>query len=238
MASYIKTTEDNKVLFNDEGELIYYIPEKYFDLNVASIIGEYVESLGLFSYCKFSKSGKPDKIKMFKCPTTIKCKPSYIDKVNNFHLEGTKAKTSYRVLKFLKGDELLSNTAIPKGIANVNKFINLLTRANLPDNIPYNELLDYLLMNAELNGFNYKVSNQIMGLIISELCRNPKDLSQPFRMTKMEDMLDYKFIRITDIPKYTSPYTAITSENPDEAIAAAMTTTGNAESPLEKVIMN
>ena len=43
---------------------------------------------------------------------------------------------------------------------------------------------------------------------------------------------------IIKVPKYTSPYTAITSENADEAIAAAMTTTGKAESPLEKVMMD
>ena len=239
MASYIKTTDDNKVLFNDDGELIYYIPEKFFELNVASIIGEYVETMGLFSYCRFSKSGKQiDKPKILKCPTMIKCKPSYIEKINNYQLEGTKKPNSYRILKFHKDDELLSNTAIPKDVGNVEKFVNLLTRGNLPDNIPYNEIHEYILLNAELNGFSYKVSNQIIGLIISELCRNPKDLSQPFRYTKMEDMLDYKSIRITEVPKYTSPYTAITSENPDEAIAAAMTTTGNAESPLEKAIMN
>jgi hypothetical protein len=51
-------------------------------------------------------------------------------------------------------------------------------------------------------------------------------------------MLNYKAIPITKVPKYTSPYTAITSENPDEAIAAAITTSGTGQSPLEKVIMN
>ena len=237
MPTYVKH-EDNKAIFVGDGELIYYVPEKYFELNVASVIGEYVETMGIFSYAVFSKSGHSGPVKAFKCPTMIKCKPSYIEKVNNFLLEGSKSKKSYRLLKFENGAELLSETAIPKDVGNVEKFNNLFIRGNLPDNIPYNEIYEYILLNAELNGFNYKVSNQILGLIISELCRNPKDLSQPFRYTKMEDMLDYKTIRITEVPKYTSPYTAITSENPDEAIAAAMTTTGNAESPLEKVIMN
>ena len=48
----------------------------------------------------------------------------------------------------------------------------------------------------------------------------------------------YKMIPITQVPKYISPYTAITSENPDEAIAGALTTTGSNRSPLEKVMMN
>jgi hypothetical protein len=47
----------------------------------------------------------------------------------------------------------------------------------------------------------------------------------------------YKAIPMTKIPKYISPYTAVTSENADEAVAAAMTLKSNTESPLEKVMM-
>jgi len=237
MASFFKEI-DNKIIYTGDGELIYYVPEKYFDVSVASIIGEYVEVMGVFSYCNFSKSGKPDGVKPFKCPTMVKCMPSAIEKINNFQLEGSKEPKSYRLLKFTEGAELLSSTAIPKDIANVEKFVNLWIRGNLPDTIPYNEIHEYILMNANLNGFNYKVSNQIIGLVVSELCRDEKNLQRPFRLGPMKSMLDYKSITISKVPKYTSPYTAITSENPDEAIAAAIINTGTAQSPLEKVMMN
>lgn len=237
MPSYIKEL-DEKVLFSGEGELIYYVPEKYFDLNIATIIGEYVEVMGVFSYCVFNAQGKAGQIKPFKCPTMIKCRPSAITKEPKYHLIGTKEAKPYRLLHFKDGDELLCSKHIPKDVANVEKFNNLLIRANLPESIPYNELYEYVLMNAQLNGFSYKVSNQIIGIVLSELCRDPKDLSRPFRYTKMDDMNAYKAISILKVPKYTSPYTAITSENPDEAIAAAITTTGTGKSPLEKVMMN
>ena len=81
------------------------------------------------------------------------------------------------------------------------------------------------------------MSANIIGILISELYRDPKDLSKPFRLSGMKDMLDYKAISILKVPKYTSPYTAITSENADESIAAAMTTKGTSSSPLEKVMM-
>ena len=97
---------------------------------------------------------------------------------------------------------------------------------------------EYIIENANLNGFNYKVSGQLFGILISELYRDPKDLSKPFRLSDMADMTDYQAISILKIPKYTSPYTAITSENADEAIAAAITTKGKTDSPLEKVMMN
>ena len=237
MASYLKEI-DNKMIFTGDGEIIYYIPEKYFDLNVASIIGEVIETMGIFAYGLFDKTGKQLAFKHFKCPTMIQCKPSKIDKINGFQLEGSKSPKSYRLLHFSKDDELVCSTAIPQSVDNVEKFMNLLIRGNLPDYIPYNELQDYVIKNAELNGFNYGISNQIVGLLISELCRSTEDLSKPFRFSDMKDMLDYVMIPIMRVPKYTSPYTALVSENPDEAVAGALTTKGTAHSPLEKVMMN
>ena len=237
MASFYKE-ENDKLIFTGDGELIYYVPEKYFDINIANQIGESINVMGIFSYGLFDKAGKKQKVDRFKCPTMIACKPSFVTKEPKYHLEGTKDVQAYRLFHFKKDDELICNTNIPMDIENVEKFMSLLIRANLPESIPYNELYDYIIKNAEYNGFNYKVSGQIIGVLISELCRDPKDLSRPFRLTSMNDMNDYKAISITKVPKYTSPYTSITSENADEAIAAAMTTKGTAESPLENIMMD
>ena len=84
---------------------------------------------------------------------------------------------------------------------------------------------------------NYKVSAQVLGLVISEIYRYDKDLTKPFRIANTNDMYAYKAISIDKVPKYTSAFTAITSDNADEAIAAAMTTKGHADSPLEKIVM-
>ena len=235
LPSYMKQINDT-LFFNGPGEIIYYVPEKYFSLRVATINGEYVELMGIFRYCLFDENNKKVKIKDFKCPTMIKCKPSLIERVNNYELEGTNEPSNYRLLRFKNNDELISNLSVPQDTGNVEKFVKLLTKANLPKYIPYEELYEYMIMNAEMNGFNYKVSNQIIGILISELCRDPKDLTKPYRYTDMKE--SYKMIPITQVPKYISPYTAITSENPDEAIAGALTTTGSNRSPLEKVMMN
>ena len=235
LPSYMKQINDT-LFFNGPGEIIYYVPEKYFSLRVATINGEYVELMGIFRYCLFDENNKKVKIKDFKCPTMIKCKPSLIERVNNYELEGTSEPSNYRLLRFKNNDELISNLSVPQDTGNVEKFVKLLTKANLPKYIPYEELYEYMIMNAEMNGFNYKVSNQIIGILISELCRDPKDLTKPYRYTDMKE--PYKMIPITQVPKYISPYTAITSENPDEAIAGALTTTGSNRSPLEKVMMN
>lgn len=229
--------DKEKLIFNNDGELIYYVPEKFFDLQIALSLGEYVKTMGIFSYGLFDKNGKKIKISNFKCPTIFTCKPSSITKESSLHLAGTKEAEAYRLLHFKKGDELICNTSVPMDVENVEKFLNLLVSANLPQTIAYDEIYDYIMSNANLNKFNYKVSGQIIGIIMGELYRDSNDLSREFRLTDMKDMHNYTAISIKKVPKYTSAYAAITSENADEAIAAAMTNKGTSDTPLERVVM-
>ena len=46
MASFFKTVND-KVIFTGDGELIYYVPEKYFDIKAAETIGERINVMGI-----------------------------------------------------------------------------------------------------------------------------------------------------------------------------------------------
>ena len=238
LPTYMKKVDDT-LYFKGDGELIYYIPEKYFDTNNAITIGEYVETMGVFNYDVFDKSGKAKGIRLFEYPTMIKCKPTSMTKENSLLLKGTHTEIPYRLLHFKDGSELVCSTKLPQSVINSEKFINLLFRANLPENIPYDKLHELIAKNADINGVKYNVTNQLMGAIVSELCRDPKDLSKPFRLSKETDMTAYKMIPITQIPKYISPYTSVTSENADEAIANAIELKDkHINSPLEKVVMN
>lgn len=235
-ATYIKK-DNEKVIYNDTGEIIYYIPARYFDTNIATQIGEYVDTLGIFLYAVFSSTGKKLKTSEFKVPTGFRCRPSYITKETNFQLEGTTEPLDYVLLHFSKGAELITNIHVQMGLDNIEKFFKLFIGGNLPDYIPYNEIQEYVLGNANLNKFSYKVSISEIGALISEIYRDPNNLSRPFRLSGMKDMKAYKAINIVKVPKYTSPYTGITSENADEAIAAAIINKNDIESPLEKVVM-
>ena len=47
--SFLKRDGD-ALLFNDEGEFVFYVPEVYFDRGDAQIKGEYVNLLGILDY--------------------------------------------------------------------------------------------------------------------------------------------------------------------------------------------
>ena len=235
--SFLKKSGD-KLLFNGSGELIYYVPEKYFNISqAATVYGDEIELMGIFDYDVFDANGKHKGIRNFYFPTMIRCKPNSMEKVTNFAI--TKyVSMDYRLLKFKKDDEVICNVNIPKVIGNAEIFTNLLINANLPPTIPYDKLYEYINDNAELNGFNYNMNAQMLGIVAGELCRDRNDLTKPFRLTDMKDPLGYTLVSIKQLPKFVSPYVAITSENADESIANAILDKVGTETPLEKVMMN
>lgn len=236
LPAFLRRNGDS-LLFNGEGEFIFYVPEDYFSSNIAIVYGAYISMLGICNYTIINKSGKDNGMHPFRFPTIFLCKPYTTEKIKNFKILKTSDPSDYRLLKFKNGDEIVTSTKVPQIIDNVETFFNMFfVSGKIPNTIPYNVIHEYIKENMNLNGSDYGVNNQLFGLLISELCRDPKDLSRPFRLTNMEDMNAYKPISIKKIPDYVSPYVAITSENFDESLMAAILSEEDKYSPLEKVL--
>lgn len=227
----------------DGEELVYYLPDAYFSgtkTSVAIVIGEYVSTIGVFDWGLVDKNGKRGKSHPFKFPTIFICKPSSIEKVKDLSLNGTRA-IDYSILHFKKGDEAVCDINVPQDLNNVEILFKALIFVSnkLPPTVPYNHLHEYFTENMLLNGKNYGLNMQMFGIMISELCRDAKDVSKPFRLSKYTDYNSYRQISIVDIPKFISPYTSLTSQNWDESLMAAveMSKEGNNKvTPLEKVV--
>jgi hypothetical protein len=144
----------------------------------------------------------------------------------------------YRFLKFHKGDEVVTSVKVPQDVDNVELLMQLFTSGHIPTTISYDIMYEYFIESMRLNGGNFGMTSQQFGFLVSEICRDPKDLSKPFRLSKSKDMYGYKCINIRQVPKFVSPYTAITSENWDEAVVSAVLNDKTAEVPQEKIIMN
>lgn len=232
----------NTLVYNGEGEFLFYIPESYFGKTknpIAKIMGYYVSTLGVMDWAIMSANGKVSKSHPFKWDTILLCKPDSIEKVKDLKLNDQKGK-DYRILHFKKGDEVISDVNIPEIIDNVETLFRLMivTGAKIPHTVPYDHFYEYAPDSMELNGGSFGINMQIFGVLASEMCRDPNDLSKPFRHTKMTDMTAYQQISIKQVPKYTSPYVALTSENWDESLIAAnlMDDSNIKDTPMEKII--
>ena len=229
--------KDKSLLFNGEGEFIFYVPEKYFDTKNATIIGEYVKLIGILDYAIFDKNGKHSGLKQFNLPTEFITKPYTIDKIKEVQLTKNSFKQDYRAMKYKKGDPIIYDENVAQDVINVENFYRLFIWGNIPNTISYDKLQNYFIENMAINGFSYGVTMQMLGIIISESCRSIDDPSKPFRLSGSKDMHAYNQVNIRDISKYTSPFAAITSENWDNAVVSAITTKNTKESPMEKILM-
>ena len=242
--SFLKLEGESLVFNLDNKELIYYVPENYFDATsknaIAQIEGQYVSMIGICDYSIVDSNGKRSDPKLFNFPTMFLCKPYEIEKVKGLKIDADKEPKDYRLLHFRKGDEVVSQVRVPQIIDNVELFFKLaVITARIPSTVDYSEGWKIFIENMDLNGSSYGLNAQLFGILWAALCRDPKDISRPFRFTKMANMNDYKVISIKMVPNYISPYTSIISENWDESLRSAILMKDKEDlpySPLEKIV--
>lgn len=230
--------EGDSLIFNQDGEFIFYVPEIYFDRKIAEIDGEYVNIMGVLDYAIFEPSGRHTPLRTFQHPTIFTTRPSAIEKSKNVTLTKNSDTQDYRLLKYKKNDVIVNSVLTPKDVTNAEKFYAMfLISGRLPNTVRYDKIQEYFIDNAKLNGFSYGMNLQMFGIIISEAIRAKNNLSKPFRLSGSNDMTNYQTINIKDLPKYISPYAALTSENWDNGVVGAITNTNTVDSPMEKLLM-
>lgn len=229
--------DGDSLLFNEEGQFVFYVPEVYFDRGDAQIKGEYINLLGILDYTIYKPDGSNIGLKRFNFPTVFLCKPSRIEKSKNLRLKATVEPQDYRLLIFEKGDAVVVSVKVPQNISNVEDFYKIFLTGKLPTTIPYDKLHNYFVDAMELNGSSYGMTLQMFGIVVSEMCRDPHNPSRAFRQTKFTDPMAYSAISIKDLPKYISPSSSIGSENWDLGVVGAIMNPTNANSPMEKLLM-
>ena len=244
--SFLKQ-EGDALVYNGQPdtELVYYVPDSFFNNTsktaIAEIVGQYVSMIGVCTWTIVDKNGKLGEFKPLEFPTMMLCKPNNITKEKEVTI-GTADPDDYRILHFKVGDEVLSQIRVPQLTENIELFFKMLFyTAKIPNSISKEELIPLMLENAELNNFNYGVNYQLLAMAVASLCRDPKDITKPSRLMNTKDPHDYKLISIKLYPKMISPYSAIVSENWDEALRSSVLLSDKPESeipysPLEKIM--
>lgn len=229
--------DNESLVYNIEGEFVFYVPEVYFERKLAEVVGDNVNLMGILNYAIFNEKGKHDGLRSFNYPTVFTSIPGKIEKVKAVKLTSTSNEEDYRVLKYTKGDKIVKSVMLEQKVSNADILLQMFMTGKLPTTIDYSIIYKYFLDNINLNGEDYKLNAQLFAILQAEPCRSKDDIKVLFRHTDMKDMTNYQYIPMKQIAKYTSPFASITSENIDESIVNAVLADGAKYSPLEKIMI-
>ena len=218
--------------------MIIYVPKDYFDKEINIIEGSTVSMLGLGDYAIFDENGRlKNKLTPLKLVTRFSSQPYKITKEMDVKLTKSCPPRDYMLLHYKKGDPVIVSTKVPQDISNVENFLSLFLIGQLPNTIPYDEIQNYFIDGMEAAGESFKMNYQMIGVVISEMYRNPKNLEEPFRNSNYSDKTAYTPVNIREIPGLSSPYAALTNENKDNTVVSAMMVKNRKISPMEKLLM-
>ena len=231
--------EGEALIFDGDGEFQFIVPEDYFATKNAFLVESMINIIGILDYTIIDSKGKNNGLHPFKFPTVLLTKPCAMDNLKQVKLTKTSSIDDYRVLHYRRGDKVIVSVNTPQDIQNVEDIMKLfLISGHIPTTIPYDKIQDYFPESIKINGANFGVDLNLFGIIIGELCRDKKNLEQPFRLSKNKDMLDYLPMTVKEVPKMISPFDSLISENWEKSAMGACLTKGKqTESPLQKVLM-
>lgn len=242
LPSYIKV-QDEAVYYSGDGEFLLFVPDSYFTKKIAVIEGEFVELIGILNQSIIHPPKDNDitkHLKLFYFPSRFITKPGRIEKVKGLQLTKN-YKSDFHVFHYTNNneDQIIVSTKVPEDITNVEDFFRVFVNAgDIPTSMHYKDLWKPFIDSMSINGSSYGLPAADFGLLISELCRDPKDINKPFRLGKSldEDDTSYIPVSVKYIPKLVSPFTSLTSENFDEAMIGAIMNQNNIPTPLERVL--
>jgi hypothetical protein len=192
----------------------------------------------------FDDKGKAQELETFNIPSLIHIHPAEMEKRDIQLIEGADGVTElYRVAKFYKGNKMMSNS-IPQDATNVELFINLLFRGNVPPTIPYDQVVKIWQKNLDLNNVKLGVTSTVLEIVVAEIYRNKRKPEETFAKVignnPKASLYDYRAANIREICARNSTFAAMTFEDIDSMITSSLNINKydkqESDSPIEKII--
>jgi hypothetical protein len=240
--SFLEKLPNDSVIFTcPHAEII--LPEDYFVHNIAEIVGKEVDMFGLFHILVWNtfdiEAEKPKKY-FYKFKSRIRSIPSSIEEGRGE--DGNKQRT----LHFNEGSTFISNINLQPNVDVARQMLDIMTLGYLPNIISYDEIAEYWTNVNLYNGISLdSMSQTSIEMMVASLCRDPKDLSRPFRYKLKEDpktnLYDWKILNIRRLPRYSNTWASLISGDPRGNIVSVISREregkGQLESPIEKAIL-
>ena len=227
-----------------------YIPQSLFnpDLETKSSIavryGEGFKLVGIFNMRFYDSDEEPrdsKPLRTFNYPNMIMTYPSE-SSIATLKLSEFSDAEPYIIMKYYMGDVIMDAEEV-QAVANCTKLLNMITKGKIPNTIPYDKFEAIWQTNFQINKFNPQVPSVILQLIWAEMCRDPSDVTRPFRMLYGKGNVDttsYLETNMNNVAAATSVFSALSFEKVKEKLASSinMTKTGvdQRRSPVEEVL--
>lgn len=234
----IRKQDESYIFIKPVGEvrldLEYFSESRRF----AIMTGEKVEVFGVF-YLYFwndlndREEGKKPKKILFQIPAMITMCPSYVEQ-----------RKGEMILEFQPGDVLIEQYMVVQTIENQKKVMNMLFNRYVPDSIKYSDVFKLWESCKNVNKINLKSPSSLLELIVSEMCRNPENMNEAFRMYLKKnpngDESSRVMVNLMDLPKYLSTFASISSADPKMGVTKSIIREREGEkniiSPVEEAV--
>lgn len=241
---------DDKILVNVPYAEAY-IPRELFnddDETKSSICVQYADGfkvVGMFNMRFYESEDVPresTKLRTFSFPNMIMTYPTdfTVEKLNLSANED--GEEPYLILKYYMGDVIMASEDV-QSPANCTKFLNMITKGKIPSTIPYDKFESIWQMNFQINRFNPQVPSVVLQMIWAEMCRDPNDLTKPYRMLYGKgdvSPIGYVETNMNNVAAATSVFSALSFERVTEKLAASLNMTKSGieqrRSPVEEVL--
>lgn len=227
-----------------------YIPYEFFTKDKemkSSIAVQYADGykvVGLFNM-RFFDSDEEErsskKLRTFNYPNMLMTYPSDSE-VKKLQLTEYGDPESYLILKYYMGDVIM-NAEEMRSVENCTKFLNMITKGKIPSTIPYNRFVEIWQTNFAINRFNPQVPAVTLQMIWAEMCRDPNDVTKPYRMQYGKgnaSLTGYIETNMNNVAAATSVFSALSFEKVTEKLATSLNMTRNGveqrRSPVEEVL--
>jgi len=231
---------DNEVVFNGH-KLEIFIPTLYFDEEIAIEMGMSISTLGIFMFKYYSGESSKGELFQFNLAETVEFTYSE-QRVEELEMNNMTDK--YKIFTLYNEDIFLKSVKLAKNFKNTESFVNLHNKGKIPSTVQYKDIINLYMENMFSNNANLKVPSSLLEMTIGELARSKHDINIPFRKVIGKNpnvsQLDYIQVSIKNLAMINSTFTAITSEDINQAIQSAIaksrTNGAELETPIEKTI--
>jgi len=208
----------------DAYKICTYIRSYYFDKNLATESGDTIYAMG-FVYLEIypNENSKPEVYEL-NIPISLGFKYSEVSKaIKSFNPD--EEPEEFAVYTVYNEDIFINSSMHVASTDELNKFVNFLINGKLPQDIKYSTLPSLVNECMEFNKASLGIPDFISEMTMSELARDKHDLNTPYRFIagKTGNENGYATIKIGDIPKATSVFSAIAFEDINSALASSIT---------------